>query len=116
MATTVTPTTLVSGTASTTLPVTGGTAFTDAADLEIAYPDEGKLLLVINSTYAGANSVVVKAGDFHAAGKGDLTVVTAENDVLFLEVDSDRHKDTDGNITLDIGASNTGFVLAFYTP
>jgi precorrin-6B methylase 1 len=117
--TTKTPTTLALNTASASLPIASQTAFTDASSFTIAYPVEGKLLLVINSTYAGANTAVIAAGDGLSSGIGALTITTAQNGVYYLVVDSSRFKTLAagaGYITMTFGTSNTGFIHAFYLP
>lgn len=125
MATAVTPTALVKDTASADLPVTAGTAFTDASELTIAYPIEGKLLVVINNTYAGAAVATIAAGGYLAAGIGALAITLAQDDVKFVLLSSDRFKAqgtgtqataADGKITITFSASATGFVQAFSMP
>lgn len=116
--TTVTPTQLSYNTESADLPVTAGTAINASNTMAIAYPRQGKLLLVLNNTFAGSKDVTVAAGEAMkvASGVGALTVTMAQDDVRFLVVDSDRFKDNDGNISLSFAASMTGFVQAFYLP
>ena len=116
MATTITPTALVKNTASANLAMSGGTAFTDATEAVIDYPREGSLLIVINSTYAGANTFTVKAGEFLSSGQGDIETPTAQNGVYFIPVESSRVKDFDGDITVTFGTSNTGFIRAIQLP
>jgi len=117
MATTITPTEItLDDTTPTSIPIASQTAFTDASELEIAYPREGRLVLIINSTYAGANTAVIAAGEYTGAGTGALTVVTAQNGVYYVTVSSDRFKDFDGNLTVTFGTSNTGFFHAISLP
>jgi len=113
---TITATALVKNTVSTSLVANAGTAFTDASTLEVAYPREGKLLLIITSTYAGANTVVVEGGEYHAGVLGDYQFATAQNGVYYLVVDSDRFKDFDGMLNITFGTSNTGYVKALSLP
>jgi hypothetical protein len=117
---TLTPTTLTKdATAPTDLKIASGTAFTDATSLDCVFPQEGKLLLVINSTYAGANSVVIAAGDFIGAGVGNLTVTTAQNGVYYIPISSTRFKTGAagaGTVNITFGTSNTGFVRALIIP
>ncbi len=112
----ITPTTLVTGTESADLPITAGTAINAANTNTIAYPKEGKLLLVLNNTFAGSKAITIAAGDGIAKGLGAKTVTMAQDDVMFLIVNSSRHKDDEGNITLSYAASMTGYVQAFYLP
>ncbi len=114
--TTITPTQLAYNTASASLPITGGTAIVAGNEHKIAYPQEGKLLIILNNTYAGAKTFTVKAGDFLAKGQGDLEISLAQNEVKFLVVSSDRLKDTDDNVVIEVAASTTGFIMAFYMP
>jgi len=113
---TITATALVVNTPSSSFIASGGTAFTDASTLEVAYPREGKLLLIINSTYAGANTAVIEAGEFISNGIGDITVTTAQNGVYYVVVESSRVKDFDGMVNITFGTSNTGFCHAFSLP
>jgi hypothetical protein len=113
---TVTATALTLNTATADIVMSGGTAFTDASTLEIAYPREGKLLIMINSTYAGANTAIVEAGEFLSNGQSTITVTTAENGVYAIVIESSRCKDFDGMVNLTFGTSNTGFVRALSLP
>lgn len=100
-------------------PIASGTAFTDATSLDVAYPIHGKLVLVINSTYAGANTVVVNSGDYIASGVGDLTIVTAQNGVYYVPISSSRFKTGAagaGTVNITFGTSNTGFIEALLIP
>jgi hypothetical protein len=94
-----------------------GEAFTDASSFDVAFPEEGKLLLRINSTLAGAGTVVIGATqDYLGKGVGTLTVVTAQNGVYYLPLSSSRFKDFDGTVRITFGTSNTGFISAFTIP
>lgn len=114
--TTITATALAVNTASADLPVTAGTAINASNTMRIAYPREGKLFLVLNNTYAGSKVVTVKAGAYISEGIGDYAITMAQDDVVFLVVDSSRFKDFDGYINLSFAASMTGFVQAFSLP
>lgn len=116
MATTITPTTLVKNTASANLVMSGGTAFTDATEAKIDFPREGSLLIIINSTYAGASTATVAAGEFLSSGQGPITITTAKDGVYYIVVESSRVKDFDGDITVTFGTSNTGFIRAIQLP
>jgi precorrin-6B methylase 1 len=114
-----TPTTLTLDTASATLAIASQTAFTDASDIDIAYPQEGKLLIIINSTYAGANTATIAAGDGLASGVGDYEITTAQNGVYYVVISSSRFKTLAagaGTINVTFGTSNTGFIHALYIP
>jgi hypothetical protein len=100
-------------------PIASGTAFTDATTLDVAYPKEGKLVLVINSTYAGANTVVIGTGGDYLGYIGTLTVVTAQNGVYYVPISSDRFKvgaAGAGTVNITFGTSNTGFIEALLIP
>jgi hypothetical protein len=118
---TLTARTLVADTTTpSSYPIASGTAFTDATTLDVAYPKHGKLVLVINSTYAGANSVVIgTGGDYIASGQGTLTVVTAQNGVYYEPITSSRFKvgaAGAGTVNITFGTSNTGFIEALLIP
>lgn len=114
--TTVTATALAVNTPSADLPVTAGTAINASNTMQIAYPREGKLYLVLNNTYAGSKAITVTAGEYLSNGIGALTVTMAQDDVFHLIVDSSRFKDFDGFINLSFAASMTGYVQAFSLP
>lgn len=115
MATTITPSTMTLN-AATTITFSAGQAMSGASGTyEIAYPKEGKLVILINSTYAGANSVEISAGEFLGKGVGAITVTTAQNGMYAIVVSSERCKDFSGNITIDEG-TNTGYIRAIYIP
>jgi len=113
---TITATALTKNTPTGDIVMSGGTAFTDASTLEVAYPREGKLLILINSTYAGASTAVIEAGEFTGSGIGDKSITTAQNGVYAIVVESDKYKDFDGMINITFGTSNTGFVRALSLP
>jgi hypothetical protein len=113
---TITATALVKDTISADLIATSGTAFTDASTLEVAYPREGKLLLVIKQTAADTKTVTLEGGEYHAGVLGDYTFNAGQNDVLYLYPSSDRFKDFDGMLNLTFGTGATGFVLAISLP
>jgi len=114
--TTITPTALTKDTQSADLPVTGLTAIVAANTHSIAYPKENKLLIVLNNTTAASKDFTIVAGDFQAAGVGDLTITMAQDDVRYLVVSSDRFKDSSGNVNITVAASTTGFIGAFTLP
>lgn len=112
----VTPTTLAIEVASADLPVTAGTAIVAGNTNTFAFPEQGKLMLLINNTYAGTKVATIKSGDFIASGQGDLEVSFAQDDVKFLFPKQDRHKDSSGNCNVTWPSGMTGYVLAFYVP
>ena len=112
----ITPATLVTGTMSADLPVAAGTAITAADTNTFAYPKEGKLLLVLNNTFAGGKVFTIAAGNGLSTGQGALALTLAQDDVRYIIVNSSRHRDSSGNVNLTYAANTTGFVQAFYLP
>jgi hypothetical protein len=119
----ITPTTVTRDTTTpTSIPIASGTAFTDASSHTLALPKDGKVILIINSTYAGANTVVIAAGNGIEGAQGSLTIVTAQNGVYYVDLTSSRFKTFytgtggEGLITITFGTSNTGFVHALLLP
>jgi hypothetical protein len=119
----ITPTTIVRDTTTpTSFVVTGGTAFTDASSHTVALPIDGKLILIVNSTYAGANTVTIAAGNGIEGAQGALTIVTAQNGVYYIDLTSSRFKTFytgiggNGLVTITFGTSNTGFIHALLLP
>ena len=111
-----TATSLAFNTCSADLPVTAGTAIDATKTMRVAYPREGKLVLVINNTTAGAKDITISAGGYHSAGQGALTQAFAQDDVRFLVVGSDRLKQQNGYVYITFAASTTGYVQAFSLP
>lgn len=114
--TTITAVQLAKDTMSADLPVTAGEAIDAANTIVVDYPTEGKLLLVLNNTFAGAKNFTIKAGDFFRKDLGDLVLALAQADVRFLVVNSARFKNSDGQVEIAFEASTTGFVQAFLLP
>jgi len=114
--TTLTATSLSRNTVSADLPVTAFTAIDADKTMKVAYPREGKLVLILNNTTAGSKVFTISAGEYHANGVGDYEITMAQDDVRFLVVDSDRFKDFDGNVAIEFEDSTTGFVGALSLP
>jgi hypothetical protein len=77
-----------------------------------------RLLVRINSTFAGAKTFTFKAGanpPASRAGLGDL-VVSINNAVRWVVLESARFKQTDGAIYLDVESAATGTVEAVALP
>ena len=111
----ITPVQLVKDTVSADLPIAGGTAIVHANTNTFVYPKEGKLVIQLNNTTAGAKNFTFSAGSGISAGQGDLVVAMAQDDVRFIVLNSSRF--ADGNlISLDYEADTTGFIQAFYVP
>jgi hypothetical protein len=122
MSTTLTADTLAMDTFSATMPLSAagnGEAFTASSDFVVAYPTEGKLLLCVNSTYAGASTVLITAGDGLGSGVGTYTYATAQDGVYYLIMSSSRFKTLAagaGTVNITFGTLNTGFIRAFNIP
>lgn len=114
--TTLTPTALTRNTVSADLPIASGTAIDATKTMEVVYPREGTLVLVLNNTFAGAKVFTVSAGDYSASGVGSYVITMAQDDVRFLILDSNRFKQNDGVIELSFEADTTGFVIALQLP
>jgi len=114
--TTITPLQLANDVFSVTKPITGETAIVAGNDHAIAYPQEGKLLIRIKNTYAGAKVITVESGDFIANGQGDLAQTFAQDEERFIVLSSDRFKDTDGNVIITVASGTTGYIGAYYMP
>lgn len=112
----ITPTQLAFDTPSGSLPVASLTAIVHANTDTIAYPKNGKLLIVVNNTFAGSQTVTFNAGDFTQKGLGNVDVVLAQNEVKYIVLSSDRVRQDDGTITVDYSTNMTGFIGAFYLP
>lgn len=114
--TTLTATALAKNTVSADLPVTSFTAIDADKTMQVAYPREGKLVLILNNTTAGSKVFTISAGDYHASGQGDYAITMAQDDVRFLVIDSDRFKDFSGLVSIEFADSTTGFVGALSLP
>ena len=116
--TVVVPTAIVKDVVTASVLISGGTAINAANQMQFAYPKEGKLLLRLNNTFAGAKNFTLVAGasSFVASGQGDLVIAMAQNDDRQIIVSSDRFMNSAGQVELSFEASTTGFVLAFYLP
>jgi hypothetical protein len=114
--TVVTPAQLEFNTMSADLPLAAGTAIDAANTMTFLYPKEGKLLIELNNTFAGAKVFTFAAGVGTASGLGALALELAQDDVRYVVLSSDRLKDAAGKVTLSFAASTTGFVKAFYLP
>jgi hypothetical protein len=114
--TTLTATALTKNTVSADLPVTSFTAIDADKTMKVAYPREGKLVLILNNTFAGSKVFTISAGEYIANGVGSLAITMAQDDVRFLVLDSDRFKDFDGNVSIEFADSTTGYVGALSLP
>lgn len=114
--TTLTPVAIAKNVATADIKIAGGTAINASNTMEVAYPQEGSLLILINNTYAGSKTATISAGDFLAAGQGDLAVPIGQDEVVGLVLSSDRFKQSTGVISISFAASMTGFVKTLSLP
>ncbi len=112
----ITPVQLSTEVVSADLPIAGGTAIVGGATDTIVYPREGKLLIQMNNTFAGAKTITVESGDMISSGQGDLVMDFVQDDVKFIVVNSSRHVSDGQIISLTYAAAMTGFVQAVYMP
>lgn len=119
----ITPTSLVPGTEQV-ISQGAGTAINASNTIEIVYPKEGKLLLIVDSDHADT-AAVISAGDSGvAAGLGALTWAVADTTQEMLVVNSDRHLIATGSgastlkgiIEISWAANSAGYIRAFYLP
>jgi hypothetical protein len=114
--TVLTATALVANTVSASLPVTGFTAIDASKTMQVLYPREGKLVLILNNTFAGSKVFTIEAGEYLSNGIGDYAITMGQDEVRFLVIDSTRFKDFDGLVSITFAGSTTGFVGALSLP
>lgn len=120
----VTPTSLVKGVTEGVVTQGAGEAINTANTIEILYPKEGKLLLVVDSDHA-STAAVISAGDSGVAtGLGAYTWAVGNGVSEIFLPDSDRHllKKGDGSsafrgcIEISWATDSAGYLRAFYLP
>jgi hypothetical protein len=82
---------------------------------QVAFGKSRRLLIRINSTFAGAKTFTFKAGVHGKSGQGDL-IVSLNAVVGIIVVESARFKQADGNLYIDVAAAATGTVEAYRMP
>jgi len=97
-----------------------GTAIV-AANTHVITPTKAtnKVLVRLTNSFAGAKVFTVQAGGnppADAAGQGALTASLAQNDVVWLSLESSRFMKANGTIVITVEASTTGFIAAFQLP
>lgn len=100
-----------------------GTAINAANTMEIPYPKQGKLLIVIDSDHADT-AATFSAGFGVSAGLGALTVAVGNAAQSGVVLSSDRLKVLKGDGASALGgvlqiawaANSAGFVRAYYLP
>lgn len=112
--TTITPTQMSLDT-DTVISQGAGTAINTANTMEIAYPKQGKLIIIIDSDNA-ATEATFTAGVGVASGAGTLAWAVADTTCEMMVLSSDRFVKSDGNVEITWAGSSAGFVRAFYLP
>ena len=93
-----------------------GTAIVAANTNTIAYPRDGKLLLVIDSDHADT-AATVAAGFGVAAGQGSVEYAVADTvSELIVVGPSSKLKNTSGNVSITWATNSAGYIRAFYLP
>jgi hypothetical protein len=97
-----------------------GTAIA-AANSHVITPtkETSKVAIRLTNTFAGAKVFTIEAGDSppaDAAGQGSLAISLAQDDVVFVVLESARFLKSDGNIRITVAASTTGFIEAIQLP
>ena len=94
-----------------------GTAIDAANSMIVAYPKEGKLLIIIQSSNAATAATFAASDYFTAAGQGALTFAVGlgiTHMIVFLS--SDRFKQLDGTLEWTWAALSAGFVQVYTLP
>ena len=94
-----------------------GTAIDPSNTNTIAYPQDGELIIIIDSDHANT-AVTVEASDF-AVGKGlGSKTFAVGNGLAHMVVlgGSNRFKKATGNIVLSYHGDSAGFLRLFYKP
>jgi len=112
--TTITPAQMVAGTQIAVTPGVG-TAINTANTMHIAYPQQGKLLIYIDSNHA-STSASMAAGDGVSKDLGAQTVAVGDTVTAMFVVDSDRVVDSDGEVVITWATDSAGFCAAWYLP
>lgn len=110
-----TPTEVVVGTPSDDLITSGGTAINAANSYTIAQDEDNRYLIIVDAQ-TDDKDMTITAGDFFASGQGALVQNFGEDEVRYIMVESARHKDNDGNITITFETGFTGFIQVLKLP
>lgn len=119
----ITPTSLSLDTAQAITQGTG-TAINDSNTMEIQYPKQGKLLILIDSDHADT-AATFSAGDAGVAvGLGDLEVAVGDTAMKAVIVSSDRllqdvglgTNTLPGVLEISWATNSAGYVQAYYLP
>lgn len=82
-------------------------------------PTAWDLILVFANTFAGAKSIIVRAGSNPPAfrqSKGDLTITNTTQTSYVGPLEPARFAQADGSINIDFTSATTGTVLALLRP
>lgn len=90
------------------------TAIVHANTHEIAFPENGKMLVIVKNTTAGEKAVTFKAGD--KIGASDSAVTLAQNQEIYVIPDASKHKNSSGKLVITVAASTTGNIRAVAIP
>ncbi|GLZ34886.1 hypothetical protein Lesp02_70730 [Lentzea sp. NBRC 105346] len=86
----------------------------------IAAAKPERTMLRVNNTSGASKNVTIKAGTYPpawAAGQGDLVVAVGATSTQWIgPLESGRFLQSDGSLSIDLGASFTGTVTAFLAP
>lgn len=111
-------TALTSGTGVLTPETTAITA-ADTVNITGGAGGSSRLLLILNNTAAAEKEITIKAGANPPALRqslGDLVVKLAEKTTQLIVVESARHANADGTISITFSAGTTGFISAVRLP
>ena len=94
-----------------------GTAIDPANSMIVAYPREGKLLIIIQSAHASTAATFAASDYFTAAGQGTLEIAVGNGVTkLVVFLSSDRFKQLDGTLEWTWAALSAGFVQVYTLP
>ena len=116
--TTITPTQLTKvGSDGVVITPGAGTAINTANTMIVAYPNNTKLLLTIDSNHADTVATIGASDYAIEAGKGALTYAVGDTvEHLIVVPDQAQVRNKDGNIDITWAANSAGFVTAWYLP
>lgn len=97
-----------------------GTAIV-AANTHVITPTKpgSKVVVRLTNSFAGAKDfTILKGGNppADASGQGDLVISLAQNDVVFVVLESARFLQANGTYRINVAASTTGFIAAIQLP
>jgi len=97
-----------------------GTAIV-AANNHVITPTKAtsKVLVRLTNSFAGAKNFTIQAGSnppADASGVGALVISLAQNDIVWLSLESARFLKSNGTIVVTVEAATTGFIAALQLP